>query len=108
MTTPRTFDDLTRHWSPERRQAIDTRIDDARVELLAQDLAALRTARHVTQVDLADALGRSQSTISAIESAADHRLSTLRNIVTALGGHLEITAVFDDQRIRLVDRPNDN
>jgi DNA-binding XRE family transcriptional regulator len=103
VTTPPTFDDLTAGWTDDRRRSVAARLDDARSELLAHDLAELRAARRVTQVDLATALGRSQSTISAIESASDHRVSTLRNIVRSLGGHLEITAVFDDQRIRLID-----
>src|SRR5438093_6314884 len=62
-------------------------------------LAELRQSRHVTQVQLAEALGISQGNVSRLEARSDVYLSTLRSYVQALGGHLEIAAVFDDQRV---------
>ncbi len=63
-------------------------------------LAELRQSRQVTQVKLADALGISQGNVSRLEARSDVYLSTLRSYVEALGGHLEITAVFgDDERV---------
>lgn len=62
-------------------------------------LADLRQARHVTQVQLAGELGISQGNVSRLESRGDVYLSTLRSYVEALGGHLEIAAVFDEQRL---------
>jgi predicted transcriptional regulator len=41
----------------------------------------------------------SQSNISQLERGADPRLSTVANYVDALGGKLELVAVFDDERI---------
>lgn len=61
-------------------------------------LADLRRSRHVTQVQLAEELGISQGNVSRLESRSDVYLSTLRSYVQALGGHLEIAAVFDDER----------
>jgi DNA-binding Xre family transcriptional regulator len=72
----------------ERKQAIDD----------ALALAELRQTRHVTQVQLAERLGISQGNVSRLEGRGDVYLSTLRNYIEALGGHLEIAAVFDDQR----------
>lgn len=68
-------------------------------DLLA--LAQLRATRGVTQVELADAWEVSQANVSRVEHADDLYLSTLRRYVAALGGRLEITAVFPDQTIRL-------
>jgi len=39
----------------------------------------------------------------AVERRPDHRISTLRRHVTALGGEIEITAVVDGKRIRLAE-----
>ena len=64
-------------------------------------LAELRASREVTQEGLADALGVSQPNISRIEHQDDAYLSTLRSYVEALGGRLEVRAVFDDQTVEL-------
>lgn len=62
-------------------------------------LAQLRQSRNVTQVQLAEALGISQGNVSRLEARSDVYLSTLRSYVEALGGHLEIAAVFGDERL---------
>jgi transcriptional regulator with XRE-family HTH domain len=59
-------------------------------------LSRVRETRGLTQSDLAKKLGLSQATISGIENRKDLQLSTLRKIVEALGGTLQITARFDD------------
>ena len=73
----------------ERQRAIE--------DVLA--LAQLRQSRHVTQVQLAETLGISQGNVSRLEARSDVYLSTLRSYIEALGGHLEIAAVFDDERV---------
>ncbi len=62
-------------------------------------LAELRQSRHVTQVQLAETLGITQGNVSRLEARSDVYLSTLRSYVEALGGHLEIAAVFGDERV---------
>lgn len=69
-------------------------------------LAQLREARGATQVELANAWEVSQANVSRVEHEEDLYLSTLRSYVAALGGRLEITAVFPDQTITL-DFPTD-
>jgi hypothetical protein len=49
-------------------------------------------------VDVAGRLGVSQGNVSELERREDLYLSTLREYVEALGGTLELTAVFDDER----------
>jgi DNA-binding Xre family transcriptional regulator len=62
-------------------------------------LSELRQSRNVTQVQLADTLGISQGNVSRLEGRSDVYLSTLRSYVEALGGHLEIAAVFGDEHV---------
>ena len=62
-------------------------------------LAELRQSRQLTQVQLAEQLGISQGNVSRLEGRSDVYLSTLRSYVEALGGHLELTAVFGDERV---------
>jgi len=83
---------------PLRRARVDERKHAMR-DILA--LAELRASREVTQEGLADALGVSQPNISRIEHQNDAYLSTLRSYVEALGGRLEVRAVFDDQTVEL-------
>lgn len=44
-----------------------------------------------------------QSELSRLESRSDHLISTLRRYVTALGGELEVTAVFGEHRIKITN-----
>jgi DNA-binding Xre family transcriptional regulator len=62
-------------------------------------LGKLRESRNVTQVDLAAELGISQGNVSRMENRSEIYLSSLRSYIEALGGRLEITAVFDDDRV---------
>ena len=54
-----------------------------------------------TQVELAKDAEIAQGELSRIERRDDHLLSTLRKYVEALGGDLEVVAVFNDRRVRL-------
>jgi DNA-binding XRE family transcriptional regulator len=64
-------------------------------------LAALRKRRQASQATVAKRLAVSQSNVSQLERGADPRLSTVASYVDALGGKLEIVAVFDDERVVL-------
>jgi DNA-binding Xre family transcriptional regulator len=64
-------------------------------------LAELRQSRAVTQVQLAAELGIAQGNVSRLEGRSDVYLSTLRDYVRALGGELEITAVFGSERVAI-------
>jgi hypothetical protein len=44
-----------------------------------------------------------QSELSRLESRGDHRISTLRRYVEALGGELEVTALFGGRRVKLTE-----
>jgi DNA-binding XRE family transcriptional regulator len=78
------------------------RVDDIkRAMQLEIALAELRELRGATQTQVADRLGTSRPNVGRIENELDVRLSTLERYVEALGGKLEIHAIFDDADIKL-------
>ena len=64
------------------------------IETMALD--ELRAARSMTQEQLANILGVKQAAVSKMERRTDMYISTLRGIIKAMGGQLEIRAVFPD------------
>jgi transcriptional regulator with XRE-family HTH domain len=68
---------------------------------LAVLLARLRERRGLTQQDVASKLGVKQATISGMERRDDIQLSTLRKLISALGGCLEVFARFPEGNYRL-------
>lgn len=97
----RRFDELREEidGDTERRARADTAYREGLREVIAQSLGELRQMREVTQVELAQALDVGQPRISRLERGGDVLLSTVAAYVEALGGHLEIAAVFDDERV---------
>jgi transcriptional regulator with XRE-family HTH domain len=78
-----------------------------REELHRMALEELRAAKQLTQTDMAEMLDVPQSSISRIEQRADMYLSTLRNYIHAVGGALQIQAVFPDGGTVVIDRFGD-
>jgi DNA-binding XRE family transcriptional regulator len=96
----RSLDDIRakRPLSPDARERADQIKRAMQLEIA---LAALRELRGATQTELAEGLGTSRPNVGRIEKEVDVRLSTLERYVEALGGKLEIHAVFDDADIKL-------
>lgn len=94
------FSKLTSDFSPERRAKIDAKKEALREEM---NLAEMRQALSLTQATLAETLGVGQAEISKIENRTDLFVSTLRKYITAMGGDLEIRAVFPDHDVMLKD-----
>jgi DNA-binding XRE family transcriptional regulator len=84
--------------SAERLAELDRQVAEESAQL---ELADLRNALGVTQVDLAKAIETSQEAVSRIESREDHKISTMRRYVEALGGKLEVTAIVKGRRVPL-------
>jgi DNA-binding XRE family transcriptional regulator len=84
--------------SPHQRRTL---LASARASGLVESLAELRRHRGITQAELAETLERAQPSISALENADDNYLSTIDAVVEALGGRLELAAVFGNERIVL-------
>jgi len=99
---------MTRSWK-ELKQAQLTTEARARVSakvaqaLDARTLKALRQELELTQAQVGHAAAMTQSELSRVEGREDHLTSTLRRYVEALGGTLEVTAVFGKRRVRLTD-----
>jgi DNA-binding XRE family transcriptional regulator len=93
------FDNLFRKMSPEAQKRVEER---ANAEYQALALAELREAQDLTQVQLAKKLGVDQGAVSKIERRTDMYLSTLRNIIQAMGGHLELTATFPTGKVQVL------
>jgi hypothetical protein len=64
-------------------------------------LGELRQRRNQTQVSLAEVLETSQANVSRMERTSNPYLETLADYVDALGGRLEVIAVFDDEVVPL-------
>jgi len=93
----RKFGELLSAMPVGRRRKIADRV---RQSLASMPLDEIRKARQMTQAKLADALGVNQGEVSKIEHRTDIYLSTLAGYVEALGGKLEIRAVFPDRERR--------
>lgn len=74
-----------------------TRVEAGKRAILAGTrLAELRTQRGLTQAQLARRLDMSQQRVARIEHGEDTEMATVRCYVEALGGRLELHAVFAD------------
>ena len=73
----------------------------------ATSLSTLRCKLGLTQVELANRLGMTQSDLSKLERRQDVRLSSLRSYAAALGGHLRVLFLLgaESTEIRLSVRP---
>ncbi|MGA2742855.1 MAG: XRE family transcriptional regulator [Bryobacteraceae bacterium] len=100
----RNFRELQAKMDPAGRAENEQRV---REELQRMALDELRTAKKLTQADLAGMLDVPQSSISRIEQRADMYLSTLRNYIHAMGGVLHIQAVFPDGGAVVISRFGD-
>ena len=89
-----------------RKRVGEEKLSRLRAQALAEvaiemNLPELRKALGKTQLDIADAAEMAQAKVSEFERRDDHVLSVLRRYIEALGGKLEVNAVFDDKRVRL-------
>ena len=92
------FTELTKGLSSERRKCIDQRKEQLRQEMIQAELCRDFS---LTQDTLAKTLNVKQAEISKIASRTDMLLGTLRNFVQAMGGDLELRAVFPDRAIEI-------
>jgi len=90
--------DIRGTFSPEQEAEIARRVADGpRVMTLYQ----VREARRLTQVNLAKVLEVNQGAVSRMEKRADMYVSTLRNFIQAMGGQLQVKAIFPDAEIEI-------
>jgi len=98
MPKLRNFRELEEKMPPESRARVAARVKET---LANMALTELRAARELTQEHLAQVFGVSQGHISKIERRTDMYVSTLAKFIEAMGGQLEIRAVFPDGSVRI-------
>ena len=94
----RNFRELLEAMPVERQRRIEKRFQKS---LAAMPLDQLRKAQQMTQLRVAELLGVNQGEVSKIEHRSDICISTLADYIEAIGGRLEIRAVFKDREVRI-------
>ena len=107
----RKFKELYDKLSPAARARVEERVTAYKAEMALEEL---RRARNLTQVDIARNLGIAQGAVSKIEKRGDMLIDTLRKHVGAMGGSLQLRAIFPDAEVSLrlrgdsIPRPGTN
>ena len=94
----RNFKELEARMSPEARARAKAKAQEMIREM---PLDELREAMKLTQESLAESLHVKQATISKMERRTDMLISTLRRIIMAMGGELEIRAILPTGMVRI-------
>jgi hypothetical protein len=94
----KTFKALLAKMPPERREATQKSPLQMSAEMPLEDL---RSARNITQTHLASRMQITQASVSKMEKRTDMFVSTLRSFVQAMGGELEIRAIFPDGIVKI-------
>lgn len=88
-------------WGEIRAKASPEVLAEAEEVLTSLRLGELRRARNLTQEAVAERLDVRQVSVSRMESRGDIRISTLRSVVAAMGGALDVLARFPDAVYRV-------
>jgi predicted XRE-type DNA-binding protein len=95
----KSFDELVKRTTTKRtRQRAAARTRELLSELL---LSEIREQAGKSQRQVADVLGIKQPSLSKLEKQSDMQISTLRRIVNALGGELEVSARFPAGTVKI-------
>ncbi len=97
------FSELRARMSPKAR----ARSEAVTAKLLKEmPLQELRQALDLTQQQVADTLKIEQAAVSKMEKQTDMYLSTLRRLIAAMGGRLDIIARFPEGEVRITQFGN--
>ena len=94
----RSFEELRKQIPPERRARNRRRAQELLAELRLREV---RAACELTQEELAERLNIDQPNVSRLERRSDVHVSTLADYIAALGGRLELLAVFPEGTVRI-------
>ena len=94
----RKFSELESRMSSVARARSDARHRELLREMPLQEL---RQARQLTQIQIAETMNLTQAAVSKLERNTDMYISTLKHFVEAMGGDLDIRAVFPDGEIKI-------
>ncbi len=90
--------DIRKTLSPEAEDRIRQSVEAAAGVMT---LHQLREARSLTQVNLAKVLNVNQGAVSRMEKRTDMYVSTLRNFIQAMGGQLQVKAIFPEGEVQI-------
>jgi len=95
----KSFDALVMRTTNKRtRERAARRAQQLLDEMLVSELRQLAGK---SQREIAEILGIKQPSLSKLEKQSDMQISTLRGIIAALGGELEIVARFPSRSVRI-------
>lgn len=95
----KSFDELVKRTTTKKTRAkAARRAQELLGELL---LSEIRQLAGKSQQEVAEMLGIRQPSLSKLENQSDMQISTLRKIVKALGGELEVLARFPKGTIKI-------
>jgi transcriptional regulator with XRE-family HTH domain len=90
--------DIRGTFSPEVEEGIRRSVEEAATVMR---LYQLREARNLTQDNLAKVLEVNQGAVSRMEKRGDMFVSTLRSYIEAMGGQLQIKAIFPEGEVEI-------
>ena len=93
------FEHVRNTFPPEVRLQAQVRYQQLRREMLIREL---REALKIPQSRVAKVAGIKQSNLSRLERQSDMQITTLRKIVAALGGKLEVIARFKEADVKIM------
>ncbi len=94
----KSFDELVKRTSKKTQQRAARLAQKYLTELVLKEV---RQFVGKSQQEVARALGMKQPSLSKLEKQTDMQISTLRKIIEALGGELEIHARFSTMTVRI-------
>jgi ribosome-binding protein aMBF1 (putative translation factor) len=100
MSGRKPFSNLTKDFNQERRAKIEAQKVELREEMALHDL---RKAIGTSQEVVAHSLGVKQPAIAKMERRTDIRIQSLRRMIEAMGGTLEISARFENGKVRITN-----
>ena len=92
------FKELQAKMSPAARARSEAKADKMIAEMALDEL---REALKLTQESLAQNLRINQAAVSKVEKRTDMLISTLRKMIEAMGGELEIRAILPGGVVRI-------
>jgi transcriptional regulator with XRE-family HTH domain len=94
----RPYSELRKNMTPEQRQRVKAKVEELKKEMALQEL---RQALNMTQTELAEKLNVNQAAVSKFENQSDIYISTLRRILSGMGGELHVTARFPEGDVEI-------
>ncbi|GGF91349.1 MULTISPECIES: XRE family transcriptional regulator [Cysteiniphilum] len=94
----KTFNNLRNKMSDDAQKKAT---DQAQKLMAEMPLNELRAAKQLSQETIARILNKKQANISRLEKNTDMYISTIKHYIEAMGGTLEINAIFPEGKVKI-------